>query len=96
MNAQRGVSTTVTAKRPSLSSLEVAKLALSRKLYDTAILHAQLAVKEHPYEAWGIIGRAGCGKKDRTVVRDALKRLDAPRQSRVTFDCMANRFDPFR
>lgn len=67
-----------------------AKAAFEKGLYAKAIALAQKAVKGRPYDAWQLIGRAACMLNDRRLIKQALWRLDPPRQNMVQYACWNN------
>ena len=76
------------------ATLEAAKLALRNGQYDRAIATARKVVKDRPYDAWQLIGRAGCMKGDRPLVKESLRRIDPPHQVLVQFTCQLQRPNP--
>lgn len=75
------------ASEGAAASLEAAKQAFYDGHYEKAITGARQALKEKPYDAWQLIGRAACMKGELPLVKEALRRLDPPRQSMVQFAC---------
>lgn len=80
------------ASQGAAASLEAAKQAFYAGHYEKAITGARQALKEKPYDAWQLIGRAACMKGELPLVKEALRRLDPPRQSMVQFACRTSPF----